>query len=259
MTDGENAIELLPVTVGGEALLKAVISRNSDEAAVNATYVITVSEAGYTATKTATINIASYAEAILKGEYTDGDKQLMYYMVEYANEAAKYFGKDNTALATLLETYSEAKGDETVDKSYSAALESTGLGAVFSEASVRLTSAPAFVFTLKDSIDGTVTVRYAGNERIFSTAGKTEIAVDGMKVYNFTSAVYVTVEYKVGEETVTVEGVYNLDTYAKYHTEVAASEPSEDLTEETIAASEKALALIEALYAYATVADAYTK
>ena len=250
VSDGTDNIVLVPVTVGGEDYLKAVISRNSDEATVNATYVITVTEAGYTASTTATLNIATYAEAILKGEsYTEADKQLMYYMLTYANEAYKYFGdKTNydAAITALLTTYADAKGEGMPPQTYAKAIEDLAFGTAITEATVNLGAAPAFVFTVAEGFEGTVTVTYAGNTKVLVVKDGKAI-VNGMKVYNFSSDIIVTAEGTINGEAVTETSTYNLDTFVKYHVNNDAPE------------SVACVDLLKALYDYVACADIYTK
>ena len=256
VSDGTDNIVLVPVTVGGKDYLKAVISRNSNEATVGATYVITVNEAGYTASTTATLSIASYAEAILKGEsYTEADKQLMYYMLTYANEAYKYFGDKTNYDATitaLLTTYADAKGEGMAPQTYAKAIENLAFGTVITEATVNLGSAPAFVFTVADGFEGTITVTYAGNSKPLTIVGN-KATVTGMKVYNFGADVIVTAEGTLNGEAITETATYNLDTFVKYHVDNAKSES------ETAEASKACVALLKALYDYVTCADIYTK
>ena len=250
VSDGTDNIVLVPVTVGGKDYLKAVISRNSNEATVGATYVITVNEAGYTASTTATLSIASYAEAILKGEsYTEADKQLMYYMLTYANEAYKYFGDKTNYDATitaLLTTYADAKGEGMAPQTYAKAIENLAFGTVITEATVNLGSAPAFVFTVAEGFEGTVTVTYAGNTKTLVIEGG-KATVNGMKVYNFSSDIIVTAEGTINGEAVTETSTYNLDTFVKYHVNNDAPE------------SVACVDLLKALYDYVTCADLYTK
>ncbi|MBR2650205.1 MAG: hypothetical protein IKD45_00940, partial [Clostridia bacterium] len=99
------------VTVGGKSYLMTTVNQSVDKAADNFVFEVNVKEGDYTATATATVSIAAYANAILGGEaFSAGDKQLMYYTVAYASEAAKYFeGAEDTTLTALLTTYASAK------------------------------------------------------------------------------------------------------------------------------------------------------
>ena len=179
----------------------------------------------------------------------------MYYMLTYANEAYKYFGntaENNETLAALLANYESAKGEYVADETYAGAVEDTGLAGVFANATVDLGSAPKFVFTLKDGFAGTVTITYGhySNTVTYTVTAEDSrtITLTGMKAYNFSTDIIVNAEGTIGGETVKVEnGMYNLDTFVKYHADNAAT--NED--------SAKCLALLKAFYDYVTVANAY--
>lgn len=235
--------------------IKVTVNKAPDKADENVVFTINVSENGANFTCTATVSIASYAEAILGGNYTAAEKQLMYYTAAYANEAYKYFGntaEDNATLATLLANYDSAKGEYVADETYAGAVTDTGLANVFANATVDLGSAPKFVFTLKDGFAGTVTITYGhySNTVTYTVTAEDSrtITLTGMKAYNFSTDIFVNAEGTIGGETVKVEnGMYNLDTFVKYHVDNAATNEE----------SAKVLALLKAFYNYCVVANAY--
>ena len=204
--------------------------------------------------KTVTLSIADYAAQILAGEqFADTDKALMYYMLNYVAEAAEYLnGAADEEIAKLLAD--NAKWNViTVEKTFANATQNTGLDSIFASAGVTLNEAPAFTFTLNGKFAGTVTVNYGeGNVRTFTVpeGSVAKLMVEDMKIYNFGTNLTVTAVSVDGEQTVT--GSFNLDTYAKYHTENAANAESA-----TQAESLAALDLINALYDYVKVAEAY--
>jgi len=229
------------VTVDGKTYLTASVKQTVDRATDNVVFEVNVKEGEYTATATATVSIASYAEAILSGEaYTAADKQLMYYTVAYASEAAKYFeGAEDTALTALLTTYADAKGEALAEKTYANAIAQevidASFGNVFTEVTVSLESAPKFVLTAKADYVGKVTVSYGGNTYTYEiTEGNGKIVIDVMKAYNFGTTVTITAEG--------ADGTYNLDTYAKY---IAENGTDADK------------AIVDAFYNYVTVAAQY--
>ena len=240
-----NASDYTEVTVNGNTYLMATTKQAVADAANAAVFEISISENGYTATATASVSVAAYAEAILSSEsYTAADKQLMYYTVAYAAEAAEYFGKAaNETLETLLTTYADAKGEALAEKTYSGAISdeviSATLGNVFNKVTISVESAPKFVFTLNDGFAGTVTVSYGGNVKTYevSATDSRTIVVDGMKAYNFGATITIT-----AEGTATANGTYNLDTYAAW-----ATANGNDTTK----------AIVEAFYDYVTVAASY--
>ena len=250
ITDTQNTLETAAVTVDGVDYIKVSIARNAEDASKAATFAITMTEGEMVGVANVTVSVASYAEKVLTdAETTAEDKQLMYYVLNYANEAAKYFvGVADAAVAALLETYAEAKGEGMADQTYANAIAELALGQVFDSASVKLTSAPAFVLTLKEGFAGTVTVTYGDKTRTYvvTAEDEREIVVAGMKAYNFGLNITVNAEGTIGEEAVATENAqYNLDTFVKYHVE------SED------PASVACVDLLKALYDYVACATAY--
>ena len=246
---GNNVLDMTDVVVDGVNYIKVAIAKNAEDAAKNIVFAITLKSEGYAAAVTVTVSVASYAEKVLANENsTDADKQLMYYVLNYANEAAKYFGgAADATLAALLETYATVKGEKE-ENTYADAIEELALGQVFASASVKLTSAPAFVLTLKDGFAGTVTVTYGDKTRTYVVTADSdrEIVVTGMKAYNFCLNITVNAEGTIGEESVATENAqYNLDTFVKYHVESEAAE--------SVACED----LLVALYDYVVCAKAY--
>ena len=249
ITDGQNVLDTANVTIGEAEYIKVSIARNADDASKNATFVLTVKEGDQIGAATVSVSVASYAEKVLGDTVTTAaDKQLMYYVLNYANEASKYFdGAADATVAALLETYADVKG-EAAEQTYANAIAELALGQVFDSASVKLTSAPAFVLTLKEGFAGTVTVTYGDKTRTYvvTAEDEREIVVAGMKAYNFGLNITVNAEGTIGEEAVATENAqYNLDTFVKYHVE------SED------PASVACVDLLKALYDYVACATAY--
>ena len=250
-----NMVEVDMNDDGAADYIKVTVKVAPDKADENVVFTINVSENGANVTCTATVSIASYAEAILGGNYTAAEKQLMYYTAAYANEAYKYFGntaENNETLAALLANYESAKGEYVADETYAGAVTDTGLAGVFANATVDLGSAPKFVFTLKDGFAGTVTITYGhySNTVTYTVTAEDSrtITLTGMKAYNFSTDIIVNAEGTIGGETVKVEnGMYNLDTFVKFHADNAATNEE----------SAKVLALLKAFYDYCVVANAY--
>ena len=124
------------------------------------------------------------------------------------------------------------------------------LGSVFESATVKLTSAPAFVLNLKDGFAGTITIAYGANVRTYTVTATSdrELVIEGMKVYNFGAELTINATGTIGETEVKTENAkYNLDTFVKYHVNNDAPE------------SVACVDLLKALYDYVTCADLYTK
>jgi hypothetical protein len=248
---GNLVLDTTDVVIDGVNYIKVAMAKNAEDAADDIVFAITVKSGSYMDAATVTVSVASYAEKVLTDENaTAEDKQLMYYVLNYANEAYKYFvgaAAANETLTTLLATYESAKG-EAEENTYAGAIEELALGNVFASASVKLTSAPAFVLTLKEGFAGTVTVTYGDNTRTYTVTAEDEreIVIAGMKAYNFALNITVNAEGTIGEEAVATENAqYNLDTFVKYHVNSEA--------EESVACE----ALLVALYDYVACAKAY--
>ncbi|MBE6634809.1 MAG: hypothetical protein E7617_01225 [Ruminococcaceae bacterium] len=262
VTDGTDVLETSPVTVNGAQYIKVTIEKSCEEATSDAVFYINVKDGEYNATATATIDIASYAEVILKdtelATYTAADRKLMYYMVNYANEAYKYFTDataDDEVLAKLLADYADAKGEGMTESNYDKAIEVLGVAAAIDEVTVKLDSAPEYVLILKDGFVGTVTVTYGENSRTFTVTetDRRTLVISDMKAYNFATRLTITASGKVNGEDVSVtEGAFNLDTFVKYHVENAKDESSA-----TKADSEACLDLLLAFYDYVRMAEEY--
>jgi len=259
ITDINGVTELSTVTVNGAEYIKATVEVGCDQATDAAEFVINLSELGETGAVTASVSLAAYAGTILEGEsYSAADKKLMYYMVNYANEAYKYFGEnteDNAELAALLDAYKENNEVAEADRSFAKAIENMNISAVISKATLNLASAPEFVLILKDGFAGTVTVTYGANVKTFEVEAEDSrnLVIDGMKAYNFGTRLDITAEGTIGEESVEVTaGSVNLDTFAKYHVNNA-----EDAESETKADSEACLALLLAFYDYVEASEEY--
>ena len=229
------------VTVDGKALTKVLggtyLKSESrmvecDKASESVTFTIDVSEAvgnkTVSGTVTVTLSITDYAEVILdvNNSYTAADKVLVYHMLNYSNEAAKYFNAgvaDETVSAILADneyitTYYNASSE------YDEYIESSGLSSVVDTVSICLSPSPAFVINVKEGFKGIVTVSYASNnvtktfnnfESEAATEDNCSVTVNGMKAYNFGTVLNITVSGTLMGEDVYVQGQYSLDTYVK--------------------------------------------
>ncbi|MBE6536502.1 MAG: LamG domain-containing protein [Ruminococcaceae bacterium] len=247
------------VNVSGVDYMQVTADQLCSNAADNIVFTLNISELGFTAQSTVTVSIVSYANSILSNEkHTDADKVLMCYMLNYANEAEKFFdGAANESIANLLDTYKDYTAKYNYVKDYeNKKVENTNLSDAFVSATLSLESAPAFVLTLKDGFEGTVTVKYGENNVRTYTVTKDNaraITIEGMKVYNFGTYLEITAVGTIGETEINVtNGKYTLDTFAAYHETNAADENSETKDQ-----SLAALDLIAALSAYAEVAEQY--
>lgn len=257
----ESAKAVTEVTVDGVDYLMVTVSQKCNMAGDDIVFAMDVAEEVNgkicEARASVTISIASYASKVLAGTFTDADKVLMYYMLNYANEAEKYIdGAADEAIADVLAVAAEYAEKYVVDYNYEMLFDTSVLADVFANATLDIESSPAYVFTLVDGFEGTVTVTYAGglNERVYNVTAddSRKIAIEGMKVYNFGTVLTITANGTVNGEAVSVEGSYSLDNFANYHNNNAADE-----TSDTQASSAACMPLIKALFAYAEVAELY--
>ncbi len=250
----EDVKALTEITIGGVDYLMATVSQKCNMAGDSVVFAIDVAEEVNgklcEAKATVSVSIASYATKVLGGNFTDADKVLMYYMLNYANEAEKYIdgAADDTITAALANAadYAEMYA---VNYNYDKLFDTEALSDVFANATLDIESTPAFVFTLVDGFEGTVTVTYSGglNERVYNVtaADSRKVVVEGMKVYNFGTVLTITANGTVNGEAVSVEGNYTLDNFANYHNNNADE------------ASVACMPLVKALFAYAEVAELY--
>ncbi len=248
-------LSLIEVTLGESPYVKADLSQLCNKASESVSFYLSIEEVcgddTYTAERTISVSITEYADTILRNDnYTNADKVLVYSMLNYANEAAKYFnGIENDAvIARLLEYYKPVSVMYTTNSNYNALNE--GLTDVFDTVAIRLKSSPIFVLNLHEGFRGTVTVTYAGGKEtrmlsnfadVATTADNRTLVVEGMKVYNFGTILNISAEGTLNGEAISVKGRFNLDSYAKYAKDNALSH----------------LDLVNALRAFAEISEKY--
>lgn len=219
----------------------------------------------YSGTAEITTSVMAYASTILSdttGVYTAADKTLVYAALNYANESILFAVKEaNDEVAALVEAYKEFKTETPEDK-YSEAFAETNLSAAFIKATVRLDSAPTLVFTVVRNFVGTITFTIGDDVReyVINGNGDRTIILDGLTIAEFTSDILITAEGRIGTSTsvLITNGQYNLATYAQYHIE-NGSYAEDDIPSDDQLASNKAISLIDAMYAYANAAKAYVE
>ena len=269
--NGETVLDKTVVNIGTEEApenyVQVAIAKDCKKATENAVFTIVLKEGVYTATVTSTMSIVDYANAILttvdaegNAVYSDESKALMYYMLGYAKEAVKYFdGAESANVAVIDEVIAKYNGGKvTVDTTYANAVN-TGLVGALKNATVNLTSTPAFVFTLMDDFVGTVTITDGVNAKTytFEEGDEATTITHEVKVYNFTQTLTITVVGKatvneVAGTEINAEGQYNFASFGAYHQENA-----DDTESETAADSAACENIIEALYEYSKVANWY--
>lgn len=232
-SDAAKASELpvADVSIDDVSYVKASISQLCNKASEKIIFYVTVSETVdgtvYTAERKVTASSTGYAKTVIEDydRFTPEDRVLVYYMLDYANEAAKYFNgvENDEAIYELLERYRGFGDMFAPPETYSPLNE--GLTDVFDTVAVRTAASPAFIFKLVEGFRGSVSVSYASgqNVRVFNnfetnatTAENKTLVVEGMKVYNFGTILNITAEGTVNGAPVSVSGRFNLDSYVKY-------------------------------------------
>jgi hypothetical protein len=212
------------VTFDGVKYVHVAAGRNVTEVGVAAEFVVTVDVDGIEAKETVALSITDYAKAVIEGNYDSEMKDLMKYIIKYAAAANEYFDTPDETVSSMV---TEIGGEE---KNYVAMTgeQSEAIATVFSGASVDLSgSAPAFKFTVKADYEGTVTV----NGVEYTVKGGDVIVLDNVKAYDFLADITIV----AGETTAT----FNYGFYAASMNEINAE-------------NAELLALIDALYEYAT-------
>ena len=212
------------VTFDGVKYVQVAAGRNVTEVGVAAEFVVTVEVDGIEAKETIALSIIDYAKAVIEGNYDAEMKDLMKYIIKYAAAANEYFDTPDENVSSMV---TEIGGEE---KNYVAMTgeQSDAIATVFSGAAVDLSgNAPAFKFTVKADYEGTVTV----NGVEYNVKGGDVIVLDNVKAYDFLADITIV----AGETTATFNyGFYAASMY------------------ETNADDAELLALIDALYEYAT-------
>ena len=259
-------LALTDVEVNGVQYVMCTLPVNANDFADSVTFELEFGEmvdfVPYSAITDVTTSVLEYAQTILSdtdGEYTEADKTLVYAALVYANNTIVFAdGEVNEEVKALVTQYAELAESDPEDK-YSEAVEQTNLSTAFIKASVRLGSAPAFVFTVQRDFVGTVKFTIGEVEKEYTVEANDQrtIIIKDLTVAEFTSDINVTVDGKIGDDSVVItNGVYNLATYAKYHIANSTYGNNEIPTDSQLA-SEKALAVINSVYAYAAAAKAY--
>ena len=207
-------------------------------------------------------SVISYAETILSDaaeKYTENDKKLVYAALNYANEVIKYtITEANEAVDSLVNQYKQY-ATESTENDYANVCDTANLKAAFLKATVKLNSAPAIVFTMQRDFKGIVTITVGGEVREFMVSNNSQrtIVLDGLTIDAITSDIVISAQGNVGSNGVSiVDATYNLATYVKYHLENGRYGDDVIPTSSQLA-SRKAVAVIDAMYAYAGAAEAY--
>ena len=228
----------------------------TDEIVFNLTVKDTIAGVTYTLEETLTVSILDYAKEVLSGDYTDAEKVLVYYALNYANEASKYFGgSENATVAETLTAYAQYRDKYTVNKNYAyPELETEeNYAPALESVALNLTSNPDFVLTLKEGVAGTVTVAYGAKTATYTVAadGARVITLEDVGVFALGENVTVTV---ISGGSVVAKSIASLSGFAKYHTDNAVVKEGEEATDSNLE-SAKCLDLIDALYEYVSVAN----
>ena len=160
-----------------------------------------------------------YAKDILGGNYADADKKVVANLLAYANEAHALFDEANEgieAVDTLLDSYAAY----VTEAELSAKLDTAALAAVIRSASLKLNSAPEFVFKVAKGFRGTFEFSYISlGEEVkvvkFVDARVAEelVILSGLNVYDLSGDITITVTAEGASAPIV--GQYNLASYAQ--------------------------------------------
>ena len=271
LVNGEKT-EYTAVELDGESYLKLSVRTIPSKLADGVEFTFTISDSEYVATSIVTTSVGSYAESVLASSkgYTLAEKKLVYAMLVYVNEAGIYAnGNSSPELEALIEAYASVGANNNdltppldnvpmENEMLSVMNDNALLTTIIQTARVRLSSAPAFIFTLRRGFVGTVKVTIGSVTREYNVEAPKDrtITIDGVNADSFGKIVYITAVGTMDGETVEIVGAkYNLATYLQYHLDNVALEG--EIPTESQLASEKAIPVIKALLSYVIAADEY--
>ncbi len=235
-------------SINGESYNKYRAMRKSYESEKDVEVTFTATEGGFTATKVSSIDVVSYASMVL-GLYDDStiDAKLMYYMLNYAKASNTYFNKTESGeIANLLKNadisdYDSSNMVPTFSGAELDAISAAGLNMAIDVDSENL----AYIFTITNEKYDKSLVKVTLNDTAYTADAEGVIEIKGLKVYNFAK-----------DFVINIDGLdihYNLGKFAYTYN----NPYTEDMSEEQIAAIQKAAPLVEAFYKYAMCATEY--
>ena len=163
------------------------------------------------------LSFLTYAEDILTGEYNELDKKVVANLLKYANESHLLLeGSEIDSVAALLKDYeSFVTTNELTDK-----LATEDLASVIRSAALKLNAAPEFVFKVARGFKGTIEFSYTGlrgevkvSKHVDATKSEQLVVLNGFDVCDITADI--TIKATADGSNTSVEGVYNLATYAQ--------------------------------------------
>ncbi len=231
LIDGE-AVTPSSTVVDGVTYNKYQVFRQAYQSETDVEVTFTAAEAGITATKTSYINVVSYAQKVLDQNGAEVDTDLMYYMLNYAQEANKYFDT-KTASDTIAKILAITAPTATYDYNSENDSVNAAIEEAVSEIALDVKADDLkYVFTL----NGTAAVSVKLNGKEYKAEGNT-ITVGGLKVYDFAKDV-----------TFVIDGTeYNYKFANCVNSYKTASDENAQAT----------AAIVEAFYQYAKAATAY--
>ena len=209
--------EVTEVEIDGEDYYLVSISLDAKTAARDVVLCATVDLGEKTATGTFTFGIVKYAEKIL-ADGNDTEKALVRDVLSYVRAAYTYFGTDDAATVSRINTIL----GENYDANNAPAIEGSTVANApdFKSATFVLDGTPAMRFYLTDGADATKYAFYIGSTRV-----KTEVSEDGkyidIDVYAY--ALCETVTY-------TVDGVDGGSFHINAYYEWSKTQNNENLT-----------------------------
>ena len=230
------------VSIGGVTYYKVSVPLASDES-LDDIKISVVLKSGETTVKSSyTFSIFKYAKAIIGGDYSTEEKQLLKDILSYAKAAYAHFDKNSDKIAeinTLLgEGYDEANAPDMTKP----ALQPTK-DKGFDKVTVNLGSAPSFRFYLSDGFDAddfTFTAGGVSVDAVFGSDSEGDYLEVVMYAYRMCYDVSFTVEIDGNKYTES----YNIYSYYNY-------------VKETYATDAELIALVERLVKYCESAYAY--
>lgn len=226
---GDNLIttgEAQVVTIGGKDYYMITRMVDANKVASSASFYVTVTVDGSSDTQTVKPVITDYAKQILDDtETTKFDKELVMDMLAYAQAAYTKLGSANKTITAILSDEVYSTYLSTAATLPASTADYSALSAAIESAQLSLDAAPAFVFNVKDTFNGTVKVSYVNkageavdisvdfvNGMSVVAEGGTSVSsvtVNTMRVYEIFNTLTITV---TGDVNAT--GTYDFAAYA---------------------------------------------
>jgi hypothetical protein len=230
------------VSIGGVTYYKVSVPLASDNSLEDIKISVMLASGEGEVKSTYTFSIFKYAKAIIGGDYSTEEKQLLKDILSYAKAAYAHFDKNSDKIAEISTLLGEGYDEANAPDMNKPALQPTK-DKGFDKVTVNLGSAPSFRFYLSDGFDAddfTFTAGGVSVDAVFGSDSEGDYLEVVMYAYRMCYDVSFTVEIDGNKYTES----YNIYSYYNY-------------VKETYATDTELIALVERLVKYCESAYAY--